>query len=53
MKMFKFDSDAFIKEMEELEKGVEETPIDYEEYETYMYYKDKEQITERDLKGDM
>ena len=50
--MYKFDSDAFIKEMEEL-GGVEETPIDYEEYETYMYYKDKEQITERDLKGDM
>lgn len=50
--MHKFDSDAFIKEMEEL-GGVEETPIDYEEYETYMYYKDKEQITERDLKGDM
>ena len=50
--MFKFDSDAFIKEMEEL-GGVEEAPIDYEEYEAYMYYKDKEQITERDLKGDM
>ena len=50
--MFKFDSDAFIKEMEEL-GGVEEAPIDYEEYETYMYYKDKEQITERDLKWDM
>ena len=50
--MYKFDSDAFIKEMEEL-GGVEETPLDYEEYEAYMYYKDKEQITERDLKWDM
>ena len=38
--MYKFDSDAFIKEMEEL-GGVEETPIDYEEYETYMYTKIK------------
>ena len=28
--MLKFDSEAFIKEMESLE-GVEETPLDYEE----------------------
>lgn len=44
--MYKFDSDAFIKEMESLE-GVEETPLDYEEYEREQY----EAITERDLKG--
>ena len=50
--MYKFDSDAFIKEMEEL-GGVEETPIDYEEYEAYLFFKEQEQITERDLKGDM
>lgn len=49
--MYKFDSDAFIKEMEELEKGVEETPLDYEEYEASLVW--GEQITERDLKGDM
>ena len=30
--MLKFDSDSFIKEMESLE-GVEETPLDYEEFE--------------------
>ena len=46
--MYKFDSDAFIKEMESLE-GVEETPLDYEEYEREQY----EAITERDLKGDI
>lgn len=44
--MLKFDSEAFIKEMESLE-GVEETPLDYEEYEQEEY----EKITERDLKG--
>ena len=42
--MYKFDSDEFIKELEELE-GVEETPLDYEEFEEH------EQITERDLRG--
>lgn len=46
--MYKFDSDAFIKEMEEL-GGVEETPLDYEEYELEQH----EKQTERDLKGDM
>lgn len=46
--MLKFDSEAFIKELESLE-GVEETPLDYEEYEQEEY----EKITERDLKGDM
>ena len=48
--MYKFDSDSFIKEMEEL-GGVEETPLDYEEYEASLVW--GEQITERDLKGDM
>ena len=46
--MLKFDSEAFIKEMESLD-GVEETPLDYEEFEIWQY----EQITERDLKGDL
>ena len=30
--MYKFDSDSFIAEMESLE-GVEETPLDFEEFE--------------------
>ena len=46
--MLRFNSDEFIKEMEELE-GVEETPIDYEEFEIWQY----EKMTERDLKGDL
>ena len=41
--MYKFDSEAFIREMESLE-GVEETPLDYEQ-EAY------ERMNERDLKG--
>ena len=44
--MFKFDSEAFIKEMESLE-GVEETPLDYEEFEQEEY----EKMNERDLRG--
>ena len=44
--MLKFDSETFIKEMESLE-GVEETPLDYEEYEEEEY----ERMNERDLKG--
>lgn len=44
--MLKFDSEAFIREMESLE-GVEETPLDYEEYEQEEY----EKMNERDLKG--
>ena len=44
--MYKFDSEAFIKEMESRE-GVEETPLDYEEYEEEEY----ERMNERDLKG--
>ena len=50
--MYKFDSDAFIKEMEEL-GGVKEIPIDYEEYESYLFFKEYEKQAERDLKGDM
>ena len=46
--MYKFDSESFIKEMEELNKGVEETPLDYEEFEIW-----HEKMTERDLKGDL
>ena len=48
--MLKFDSDSFIAEMESLE-GVEETPLDYEEYEASLIWGESE--TERDLKGDM
>ena len=44
--MLKFDSEAFIKEMESL-KGVEETPLDYEDFEQEEY----EKINERDLRG--
>ena len=47
--MLKFDSEAFIKEMEELE-GVEESPLDYEEFESWY---ENELQTERDLKGDL
>ena len=45
--MYKFDSEVFIAEMEELE-GVEETPLDYEEFEIWQY----KQTTERDLKNE-
>ena len=45
--MYKVDSEAFIKEMEELE-GVEETPLDFEEFETWY---ENELQTERDLRG--
>jgi hypothetical protein len=44
--MLKFDSEAFIKEMESIE-GVEETPLDYEEFELEEY----EKMNERDLRG--
>ena len=47
--MSKFDSEVFIKEMEELE-GVEETPLDFEEFETWY---ENELQTERDLRGGM
>ena len=42
-----FDSEVFIKEMESLDT-VEDTPMDYEDYEQYY-----EQITERELRGGM
>ena len=48
--MYKFDSDAFIKEMEEL-GGDEETPLDYVEYEAYLFFKEHEKQDERDLRG--
>ena len=48
--MYKFDSEAFIKEMESLE-GVEETPLDYEEFESW--YEEHQQETERGLRGGM
>ena len=41
----KFDSEAFIKEMESI-PGAEDTPMDYDDYEEY-----HEQITERELRG--
>ena len=44
--MYKFDSDSFIAEMESLE-GVEETPIDYEDFEQEEY----EKMNERNLRG--
>ena len=47
--MLRFNSDEFIKEMEELE-GVEETPLDYEEFESWY---ENELQTERDLKNDL
>ena len=48
--MYKFDSEAFIKEMEELDKGIEETPLDYEEFEIWLNNQ-HEEMTERDLRG--
>ena len=41
----KFDSEAFIEEMESI-PGVEDGPMDYEDYEEYY-----EQINERELRG--
>ena len=46
--MYKFDSETFIKEMEE-RYGVEDLPLDYEEYENYI--EEYEKQTERDLRG--
>ena len=48
--MLRFNSDEFIKEMEEI-YGVEELPLDCEDYKDYM--EAYEQITERDLKNDL
>ena len=47
--MYKFDSEAFIKELEEME-NIEDTPLEYEDYELYM---EVEENKERDLKGDI
>ena len=47
--MYKFDSEAMIKELEEI-YGVDESLLDYEEFEEFMEH---EQITERELKGDL
>ena len=41
--MIKFDSDAFIKEMEK--EGIQDTPIQFEDFETY------EEMSERELRG--
>jgi len=48
--MYKFDSEAMIKELEEI-YGVDETPLSYEEFEEFM--EEYEQMNERDLRGDM
>ena len=48
--MYKFDSEAMIKELEEI-YGVDESLLDYEEFEEFM--EEYEQITERELKGDL
>ena len=49
--MYKFDSEAFIKEMESLD-GVEETPLDFEDFETWLKNQ-HEEIDERSLRGGM
>lgn len=46
--MYKFDSEQFVKELEEM-NSIEDTPLDYEDYELY---KEVEEISERELKGD-
>ena len=48
--MYKFDSEAMIKELEEI-YGVDESLLDYEEFEEFM--EEHEQINERDLRGGM
>ena len=48
--MLKFDSESFIKEMEEI-YGVEDLPLDYEDFENYI--EEYEKQTERDLRGGM
>ena len=47
--MYKFDSEAMIKELEEI-YGVDDTPISYEDFEESMQH---EEMTERELKGDL
>ena len=48
--MYKFDSDSFIRGLEEI-YGVEDLPLDYEEYENYI--EEYEKQTERGLRGGM
>ena len=48
--MLRFNSDEFIKEMEEI-YGVEDLPLDYEDFENYI--EEYEKQTERDLKNDL
>ena len=50
--MLKFNSDEFLKEMEELNKGIEESPLDYEEFEEWLNNQHDE-INERGLRGGM
>ena len=49
--MYKFDSEAMIKELEKI-YGVDESILDYEDFEEFMeeYY---EEMNERDLRGGM
>ena len=47
--MYKFDSEAMIKELEEV-YGVDDTPISYEDFEEFMQH---EEMTERELRGGM
>ena len=47
--MYKFDSEAFIKELEEI-YGEDNTLVDCEDFEEFIQY---EKITERDLRGGM
>ena len=48
--MYKFDSEKMIKELKEI-YGVDETPLSYEDFEEFM--EEYEQMTERDLRGDL
>ena len=48
--MLRFNSDEFIKEMEEI-YGIEELPLDYEDFENYI--EEYEKQTERGLRGGM
>ena len=47
--MLKFDPEQIIKELEEI-YGVDESLLDYEEFEEFMQH---EEMTERDLRGGM
>ena len=47
--MLKFDSEAFIKEMESLD-GVEETPLDFEEFESW--YEEYQKQVDESLKNE-